>query len=292
VQSAITQWAQAQVGPDKPLFVYLVDHGLTEKFCASGCGAAGQITPADLDGWLRTLENNTGVTQVTVVMEACQSGGFIDRFNGDVVNSLSKPGRVIITSTGRDNNAYASAQGAYFSDAFFSCIADSNSLKACFDQAKTAVQATGVNQTPWLDDNGDGLSNDSDGVIAQARHVTNFFSSIRPEITEVSVTKQGANGVLSADVQEGVEPVDLVWAAIFPPSFQEPSDVTLNLSVPILRLDPDATTAGRFTANYVNGFPEEGEYRVVFYAQDTNGINAVPKREGELAMIYLPVIQK
>jgi hypothetical protein len=199
---------------------------------------------------------------------------------------------VIITSTDRDHNAYASAQGAYFSDAFFSCVADSNSLKACFDQAKAAVQTTGVNQVPWLDDHGDGLYNASDGTVAQTRLVTSFFSSIRPEITNVSVTKQETSGVLSANVQEGAEAIELVWAAVFPPSFQEPGDVTLNLNVPVVRLEPDPATPGRYTFPYTNGFTEQGEYRVVFYAQDRVGINAVPRREGEQSLLYLPMIQR
>lgn len=295
MQQAVTVWAKenGRVGPGKPLFIYMIDHGFTEKFCAAGCEAAGSITPADLDGWLRTLEAETGVSEVTVVIEACQSGSFIDRFNGDVANSLSKANRVIITSTGRENNAYASAQGAYFSDAFFSCVADSNTLKVCFDQAVSAVAATGVNQTPWLDDNGDGLFNSQDGSIAQNRRVTSFFSSIRPQIASVQVTKQGqADGVLGANVVAGVEEVELVWAAIYPPGFTEPDGVTLNLNVPTVRLEADPTVEGRYVASYPNGLPANiSDYRIVFYAQDRLGINAQPRRNGQIEPIYLPVIR-
>jgi hypothetical protein len=238
------------------------------------------------------LESATGANQVNVFIEACQSGSFIDRFNGDVANSLAKAGRVIITSTGRENNAYASAQGAYFSDAFFSCVADSGSLKACFDQAKDAVEATGVNQTPWLDDNGDGVFNGGDGAVAQGRIVTSFFSSIRPVIASIDVTRQGANGVLSAQIEEGAEEVALVWAALFPPSFAEPSGVTLNLSVPTVRLEPDPVKPGRYLFTYTNGFTEQGDYRIVFYAQDRLGINARPKRFGEELQVFLPLVSK
>jgi hypothetical protein len=83
-----------------------------------------------------------------------------------------------------------------------------------------------------------------------------------------------------------------VWAAVFPPSFQEPGDVTLNLNVPVVRLEPDPATPGRYTFPYTNGFTEQGEYRVVFYAQDRVGINAVPRREGEQSLLYLPMIQR
>ena len=126
------------MGPSKPLFIYMVDHGFTEKFCGAGC-SSGAVTPVQLDGWLRTLETATGLDQVSLVMEACQSGSFIDRATGDPPqSSLSKAGRVIISSTGRVNNAYTSAQGAYFSDAFSSCLVDSNSLKVCFDEGASS----------------------------------------------------------------------------------------------------------------------------------------------------------
>jgi Leucine-rich repeat (LRR) protein len=290
IEAALTDWATPLLGPDKPFYLYLIDHGFEEKFCAAGCNAAGAVTPADLDGWLRTLEAATGVDEVTIVIEACQSGSFIDRFNGDVANSLSKVGRVVITSTDRENNAYASAQGAYFSDAFFSCLADSNTLKVCFDQAVEAVEATGVNQVPWLDDNADGIYNPSDGQIARQRVLTRFFSSIRPVISEVRLDRNGANGVLSATVQEGAEDVELVWAAVYPPSFSEPDDVTLNLNVPTVRLEPVPNQPGRYTFSYVNGFTEDGDYRIVFYAQDRLGIHATPRREGQLEQLFLPVV--
>lgn len=294
VQNAVLTWAKqgGKVGAGKPLFVYMMDHGFEEKFCVDGCNSPGFISPADLDGWLRTLETDTGLDQVSIVIEACRSGSFIDRFNGDVVNSLSKQGRVVITSTSRDKNAYASAQGAYFSDAFFSCVADSNDLRTCFNQGKQAVTTTGVSQEPWLDDNGDGIADANDGSVAQTRVVTRFFSSIRPEIASVNIEQQGANGTLSAMVLDGAEETEVVWAAIYPPGFQEPADVTLNLNIPTVRLEPDANTPHRYSFNYINGFTQEGDYRVVFYAQDRLGINAIPRRFGEQNLVYLPVIWK
>jgi hypothetical protein len=292
VQQALTGWAKenGRVGPGKPLFIYMIDHGFADKFCVSGCGPGQVVTPEDLNGWLRDLEQTTGLNEVNIVIEACQSGSFIDRPQGNVENGLGGTGRVVIASTDREKNAYASAQGAFFSDAFFSCVADSNNLRVCFEQASAAVAATGVQQTPWMDDNGDGQSDANDGAVAQNRYVTSFFSSIRPTIRNVAVTRDGANGLLTAQIDEGAEAVNLVWATVFPPSFQEPDGVTLNLNVPTVRLDPDPATPGRFTFNYLNGFTESGEYRVVFFAQDRLGINATPRREGQEEMLLLPLV--
>lgn len=149
------------------------------------------------------------------------------------------------------------------------------------------MQATGINQTPFLDDNGD-------GSVAQNRLITRFFSSVRPTIHSAAVQRNGVNGVLHATVSEGAEKVELVWAAIFPPSFQEPIGVTLNLNAPVVRLEPVSGQPGRYRVDYPNGFLEEGDYRIVFYAQDRLGLNATPVREGEASggQVYLPLVAR
>jgi hypothetical protein len=288
LQTAVN-WASGRLDSGDPLYLYMIDHGIIEAFCTDGCASSGRTTSQNLDAWLNTLEASTDAN-VNVIIEACQSGSFIDRI-GDVAASISKVGRVVIASTGRTNNAYASAQGAYFSDAFFSCIVESNSLKTCYDQANTAVETTGVNQTPWLDDNGDGLSNPVDGTIAQNRYVASSFGSFRPEIGDVSVIVAGGSGTLSATVERGAEDIDLVWAAVYPPSFQEPTTTTLNLGVPVVLLQADPEQDTLYTVSYPNGFTEEGTYRVVFYTQDQAGIHAQPKLEmvGE-QKVYLPLV--
>ena len=143
-----------------------------------------------------------------------------------------------------------------------------------------------------LDDNGDGVFNSGDGTQAQNRYLTRFFSSIRSQITSTSVARQGSDGVLSATVQEGGETIEVVWAVVFPPSYQDPEGVTLNLDVPTVRLNADPNTPGRYSVNYPNGFTQAGDYRIIFYAQDRLGIQALPKIANEEQSIYLPAIQR
>ena len=197
---------------------------------------------------------------------------------------------MVVTATGRENNAYASAEGAYFSDAFFSCMAESGNLKSCFDEGMTAVTIAGVSQTPWLDDNADGVFTTGDGSLASTRKLTRFFGSVRPQIRSAQVTVNGSSGVLEAEVKAGAEAIRLVWAAVYPPSFQEPGGVTLNLNVPVVRLELVSGTTDQYRANYTNGFTEDGDYRIVFYAQDRVGISAVPKLAGDGPALYLPTI--
>lgn len=274
LEQAISVWAASRVGPGKPLYLYMMDHGLVEAFCADGCLTSGRVTSQMLDGWLSSLEASANLSDVSIIVDACHSGSFIDRLS--VTDSLAKAGRVVISSTNRANNAYASAQGAYFSDAFLSCLAASNDLKTCFDQAKGAVAAAGTNQTPWMDDNGDGASTNNDGSVAKSRYVAGFFGASPPHITSANVALTGSNGVLTARIQEGGDEVTLVWAAVYGPSFVEPTDTTFNLGVPTLKLDAVAGQAGVFRASYPNGFDEAGIYRVVFYAQDRQGLQAQP----------------
>ncbi|MBN1641170.1 MAG: hypothetical protein JXA09_08035 [Anaerolineae bacterium] len=294
VQTAITDWAvnSGLVGPDDPLHIYMMDHGVIEGFCTTGCSSSDQ-TPADsLGSWLSALESATGVTEVNVIIEACHSGSFIDRVD-DINASLSKAGRVVISSTGRNNNAYASAEGAYFSDAFFSCVVGSGSLKTCYDQGAAAVALMGVDQTPWLDDNGDGLSNASDGAFAQERYIATSFGSFAPTIMAAAVELDGATGSLDATVERGAEEIKSVWAAVYAPSFQEPEPGTPNLGVPVVLLQPDPADDTRYTAVYPNGFTEQGEYRVVFYAQDEAGTHAPPVLVvpgGAESRVFLPLL--
>jgi hypothetical protein len=286
---AALQWAATRVGPGIPFFLYLADHGEKEFFCADGCYGAGRLWTDQLDAWLDELETTSGCDLVHVVIEACHSGSFIDVVD-DAAQSLSQDGRVLITATDRDHNAYASAQGAFFSDAFFSAVAEGQSLLASFEQAKAAVELNTHSQSPWLDDNGDGLYSPDDGSHAADRYVSSFFGAIPPRITAASATLQDGSGTLRATVERGGEPLDTVWAAIYGPSFQEPVDTALNPGVPLVELQPDPVQEGLFTALY-EAFDEPGIYRVVVYAQDRAGHHAQPVLiEAGSLRIYLPLV--
>jgi hypothetical protein len=286
---AAIQWATARVGPGIPFFLYLMDHGGVEAFCADGCTLGGRIESEELDGWLDTLEDSSGCDSVNIIIEACHSGSFVDRVDG-IAKSLSEDGRVVIASTGRTNNAYASAQGAYFSDAFFSAVAEGGDLLTCFNQAKTAVEVAGVPQTPWMDDNGDGLyTAPVDGTYAGLRYVASYFGTLLPEITASTVTISDGEGSIEAQVLRGDEPVQVVWAAVYAPSFQAPTETTLDLGVPLLQLELDPEQEGVYSTHY-NAFGEEGAYRVVIYAQDSAGNQAPPRVVRTLETVYLPIV--
>jgi len=281
------------VDTNKPLYLYMMDHGMIENFCADGCTGSGATGSKSLDDMLKSLEAASGVDEVNVVIEACHSGSFVDYTQGPAIHdSLSKAGRVVITSTDRDHNAYASASGAYFSDAFFTCIASSKDLKSCFNLARSAVTVSPNGQSPWMDDNGDHLYTAADGSVAQTRYVAKFFGASPPQITSADVTINGTNGTLTAQVQEGSAKIDTVWAAVYAPSFQEPSGTTLNLGVPVVQMQADPIVSGKYTTSYPNGFTEAGQYQVVFYARDKADDYAAPRLwpGGGGQKVFLPVV--
>jgi len=132
LQYAITQWATDKVGADRAFTLYMMDHGGHDRFYLNGAGQ--MVGPDDIATWLNALEAARPGVRVNVIVEACYSGSFID-----LVKSVSKPGRVVIASTGTQVLAHASPNGAIFSDAFVAALGRGLSLYGGFQEAREAV---------------------------------------------------------------------------------------------------------------------------------------------------------
>ena len=173
VRNAITTWAREQgAGSARPVTIYMVDHGDTDKFYLDG--VRGQIiTPGDLDSWLTALETARPGVRINIFYEACFSGSFIQP-----PQSISKAGRVIATSTTGQNLAYASRTGAEFSDLFLSGLRQGNSLLVSFENAAEPIGRNFLLQEPWLDDNGNGIPNDPGDGQEAARRGFNFADTL------------------------------------------------------------------------------------------------------------------
>jgi len=278
VETAITTWAAGLADSQTPFYLYLMDHGGVDTFLAHGSGDT--ITPDELDGWLNGLEGTTG-TPVSVIYEACHSGSFIDG-----VEEISEPGRVVIASTGRTNSAYAApGRGARFSDAFFTALGQSQDLYTAFEWGGAAVEATGLWQTPWLDDDGDGVANtSSDGEVARGRGLASFaLAGGRPPAVDgvwLPAGIQEGQGIIRAQVRDDGNMRQVgVWVVVYPPSFEEPepsADGTMpELGLPEVALS-DSDEDGEYVGVY-EGFVEEGVYRLVVYAEDGEGNLAQPE---------------
>ncbi len=293
LQWAITTWALDKVGTDRPLTLFIVDHGIANRVYLDDLQNEF-VTPQQIDTWLTTLEGARPGLKVNVIIEACYSGSFIEP-----PEEISKAGRVVIASTGASNLAWSSRNGAAFSDYFLMAVRQGESLYASFESARSAVRLAQPYQTPWLDDNGNGIPNEvSDGQEAQQRGFA-YEGTLGqvgwpPYIMEVgqSVTITQGSGQLRTRVTDDVQ-VKRVWAMIYPPSYQPPasgSELIIE-TVPSVTLSLD--NEDWYIGAYAD-FTERGPYRVVVYAEDSTGLFAQPAViiVQNSWQVYLPLIIK
>lgn len=296
LQAAITNWALDYVGLNRALTLYIFDHGDDDFFYLDE-PRGERLTAAQLDSWLTELEQLRPGVPINVIYEACFAGSFIE-----APNTLSKPGRVIVTSTSAEENAYASGDGAIFSDYLLDNLRQGSSLYNSFQEARWATQAAFTIQSPWLDDNGNGIANDNqDGQLASRRGFA-FPGSFDaqneewpPYIAQVEgpATIENGRGLISAEVlidERRGDEVQTVWAVIYAPSYQAPP-----ASVEMVALPPPVSLIDRgnnqFQVEY-QGFNETGTYQVTLYAKSAHSWLARPVtfevQTGH--QLYLPTI--
>ena len=261
---------------NKPLLLYLIDHARNNEFLLNGFEEV--LTADELDSLLDSL---TGY-EITVIIEACNSGSFIDE--------LSEQGRIIVTSTSASSNALLEKTGATFSRYFFNAIAKGKSIAEAFEEASNApeikaysemLSKMGLNpQTPLLDDNADGEGHAADelekeGGFASSTYIGSQFSlDFPPVITAVVEDKTvelGEEVELWAEVAGDVKEV---YATIVEPSI----NLTLsNESMHELNLTEIELSKqdGLYKAKFKPA--EEGNYTVIIHAVDEGGNLALPK---------------
>lgn len=293
LQAAITQWARDKVGTDRPFTLYLMDHGNYDRVYLDK-PRTEWVTPQEIDTWIGQLEAARPGLKVNIFIEACHAGSFID-----LPQAVSKAGRVVIASTGAENLAWASLNGAIFSDHFLTSLGQGESLYAGFQAARWAVQSAHPDQTPWLDDDGDGIANEAeDGREAQRRGF-NYAGTLADEAWPPYIVQasgpdriEQGQGTIRANVLDD-QGVRRVWAVIYPPSYQPPTSGEEMPSVTLPTIVLLNQGGGWFAATYT-GFNETGLYRVVIQAEDNAGMEARPL---SLAVrtgwkIALPLVQR
>jgi hypothetical protein len=197
------------------------------------------------------------------------------------VQSVSAAGRVVIASTGAHKLAWASDDGALFSDHFLDALREGKSLYGGFQTALWAVESSPHDQTPWIDDDGDGVPNEAgDGEEASRRGFA-FAGTLAgeewpPYVAQAigpDAVSQG-NGVIQAQVHDD-EDVKRVWAVVYPPSYQPPeaADELVRETLPTIVLND---LGDDWYGAVHTGFDEMGQYRVVIHAEDRDGLEARP----------------
>jgi hypothetical protein len=288
---AITQWARQRVDATHPLILYMMDHGRPEEFYLDGAGHF--VTPDDLHQWLGELEAQTPGLRSIIIIEACNSGSFLF-----TPQSISKPGRIVITSTGPVQQAYPSDWSAIFTEQMVTALYNGRTLFDAFLTARAAASKAHSDQTPFMDDNGNSLFDATDGQEAQ--HFGLGSAAFPGDVSwppmivaATAVRSSGSHGTLSATVVDDREiRSGLVRAVLYPPSYVPPpsGDQLRQENLPSVTLaDPDHD--GVYTGEW-DGFTEAGVYRVVFYARDDDARAAQPYAVESGAWVYLPAITR
>jgi hypothetical protein len=283
LQHAITEWAVERVDTERALTLYLVDHGDKDTFYLDAPNSE-ELTPQQLNDWLDVVRQQRPDTRINVIIDTCYAGSFIDP-----QQTISTSGTVVIASTAADKLAWASQQGAVFSDYFLGGVRQGRSLYDSFTEARWAIQDGGYPQEPWLDDNGNGLHNDfTDGQEAQRRGFayagTLDDGSTLPDLDEwqpyiqqvepVAVVHQ--EGIIRAKVVDNQQ-IDKVWAIVYKPSYRPPDSQSGMVSEELLpspRLRK-SSQSDVYEGLY-DGFTETGTYTISVYAEDNRGLKARP----------------
>jgi len=272
LQSAITQWARQHVAADEPLTIYLMDHGGEERFYLDGPNGEW-VTSEELDSWLTQLESTIPGLESNIIYEACQSGSFISQ-----PQSISGPRRLVMTSTGQWSLAYASREGAIFSDTFIDALAQGMNLQAAFTEGALAATQVHPDQTAWLDDNGDGLYSAADGQIARQRAFACTAPPAEqlwaPYIVQAEVQNvQDGQGEIRAEVRDDKQ-VTEIRAVIYQPSYTSPdSSEEIIPELPPVILQAQGNDLYSIVTDQ---FEQPGTYRVLIYGEDEDGLTSRP----------------
>ena len=176
---------------------------------------------------------------------------------------------MVIASTGTNKFAFASDQGAFFSDAFFTTAASGGSLLTAFNNGKAAVLANGsTRRRGWTTMPAGPYTRRRRGSghgalpVHQLWHRAALHRHGRHDARRHHRHRQRHGAGRRRRVKT-------VWAPVFPPSYTPPTTTTMSLGVPMVQLDANPETPGLYAGGY-GGFTEDGSYRVVVYAVDNS----------------------
>jgi len=262
IQEAINTWA-AQAETEGPLYLVLVDHGANQQFLVNTQGPSGILTAAQLNQWLDDFQTITG-RQVVVIIEACQSGSFVD--------ALKHTNRVIMASTETGQNSNLNNKFS-FGKFFLSSIFKGTDLKNAYDIAGNKLKylpAPWKNQVPQFDDM-------QDGDLAQSIFVGGNFkiASASPVISgEVTASVESDGKVTISTIVTDLEGLQDVWAIALPPDFTSQYDVvdfnTPDLTgLPTFDMTKEEGTDEYSVSTY--SIAKAGDHKVIVYAMDTEG---------------------
>ena len=154
----------------------------------------------------------------------------------------------------------------------------------------------GDDQSPRIDGNGNGVPNElADFNVAKeiGFDYVGTLSTVQwpPYIENITVPESpvsDGSGEIQATVLDDDE-VESVWAILYPPSYTPPQTLDELLDAePLTNITLTHQSGNLYVGEY-DGFNELGEYRVVVYAKDDEGVKAKPVNGRVLVPSSLPL---
>lgn len=270
LENAVNIWAADNA---HDLVVYLVGNGGPGFFRVK---ADETVSAADLDTWFDGLQVVIPGS-IIFIYDGPGSGSFIP-------NLLAPAGkeRILITSSLSSQGAAFSADGDIsFSRFFWERVFKGVNVRDAFTYARTAIEGGVQNQSPQLEDNGDGIPNQAgDGKIALSHTIGMGIklSGYDPQ-GGATVDDLTLTGETSADIWidnvSASNAVDKVYAVITPPGSIPAVSGLPQPDPSTLELIDDGT--GLYSGTY-DGFVTYGSYGVSIFVKDVLGNVSVPKK--------------
>ncbi|MBF0450139.1 MAG: hypothetical protein HQK75_05515 [Candidatus Magnetomorum sp.] len=266
LKHAILEWAIDA----EHVIIYLIGH----NDLYFRMNATEVLVNSDLDQWMDQLQIQTKC-RISFIFDACKSGNFLSTLSAPETYS-----RVVITSTGVDENAYLIGSIS-FSNYFWTNVFNGLSVKASFDLAATTTAQ--INQPPFMatpqnplmDADGDGVANEpEDYRLTQYLFFGNATDSHEETLQMLRVSSpqtltQETSAILMAEVISEKNEIQNVWAVIRRPDYQTGVSETIDIQLSYVN-------DNRYEAVY-QGFETPGTYLIAFYAKDENGNICIPQ---------------
>ncbi|MBF0257692.1 MAG: hypothetical protein HQK62_02455 [Desulfamplus sp.] len=219
------------------------------------------------------LDKIPSSVQQVIILDTCYSGSFLDELAGS-------PNRIVMTSTDGITSAW-NVEVANFSEKLIRQLRSGYTLKQAFDSATDIIKSNETlfgNQSPQLDDNGDGVYNAVDGIQSSITYIVRdgVQAANPPVITGVHpvmyIPEGKPDGILWLKTSpSGENQIKMVKAVLMPPDFTsaEYSGDETRFSETVLELKYNGAL-DQYEVRYEN-FRQKGTWRIAYQVQGLDG---------------------
>jgi hypothetical protein len=252
------------VNSEQHFYIYMQGHATEDgRFRIKGRND-DYIDAQDLDEAFSELQRRKDCT-IVLILESCFAGNFISQLSGDK--------RVITTSVGKQRYLIDTSARQVFSRYLLAKLRESKNLYDAYVSARDDMFQMGFPKA-LLDDNGDGISDATDGQLAKTIYPCNFLTwADKPLINSVSVDSVQGNAnhlSITVNVLPGDVATNEISGAIIP-SYSENID-TVSPTTFVLYKQSDTVFQG-----IVSDLSPDTTNRVILRANNRFGELSDPK---------------